>query len=112
MAWKAADAEADSDWRALPDELDTCDGAQTARRLVALPTNAALDAGEVNVKRRPGCTDCPGIDRVDACLIFTWEQSGAGAAEWMAAQGFPGNAGLSRQCRAFQVTPGWSAIRR
>ncbi|CAN1522825.1 hypothetical protein MCELHM10_01153 [Paracoccaceae bacterium] len=91
MTWKPEDASASDAWRALLPEIDTREGRDTVWSFVTMPVDDSLVEGEVEVERRHSCTPCLGIDRVDACLIGTWEQSGGGPAEWMEAQGFPGN---------------------
>lgn len=84
MTWSAI---ASGDWVALPDEIDTRDGADAAWRLVSLPTDDSLAEGELRVERRHSCTPCLGSDRIDACLVGAWAMSGGGPAEWMRAQG-------------------------
>lgn len=95
MAWKPQDAAPADAWRALPDELDTREGANAALRLVTMPIDDSLPEGEVSVERRQGCTPCMGTSAVDACMIGTWATTGGGPAEWMAAQGFPATVGTS-----------------
>jgi hypothetical protein len=89
MTWKAGDAAPGDAWRALPEELDTREGADTDWRLVTLPVDDSLAEGEVEAERRQGCSPCLGTSAVDACLIGTWAMTGGGPAEWMEAQGFP-----------------------
>jgi hypothetical protein len=83
LSWKA-----EEDWQALPEELDTREGARASWQLVAMPVEDG--PGSLTVERRRSCAPCQGTDAIDACLVGTWTMSGGGAAEWMRAQGFPG----------------------
>lgn len=85
LTWRSEDAPDSGDWRALPEELDTRDAADTAWRLVALPVEDS--EGQLAVERRAGCTPCLGSTEIDACLVGTWELTGGGPEEWMRAQG-------------------------
>lgn len=89
LSFRGDDGAAGADWRALPDDLDTREGADTVWRMVAIPTDNSPAEGEINSERRQGCTPCLGTSAVDACLVGTWAMTGGGPAEWMAAQGFP-----------------------
>jgi hypothetical protein len=95
MTWKKADAGADGAWDALPEEVDTREGRDTAWRFVTMPVDDSLSEGEVNTERRQGCTPCMGTSAIDACLVGTWVMSGGGPADWMRAQGFPANVATS-----------------
>jgi hypothetical protein len=95
MTWKDDATDARGDWIGLPDEIDTREGRPAAWRGVALPTDDSVAEAVLDVERRRSCRPCLGSDAIDACLVGQWSMSGGGPAEWMRAQGFPGDVGTS-----------------
>ena len=85
LTWRSEDDPESGAWVALPEELDTREGEDSAWRLVALPVEET--DGSLRVERRASCTPCLGATEIDACLVGTWELSGGGPEEWMRSQG-------------------------
>lgn len=77
-------------WQDWDEEIDAREGNPTSYRLVAMHTgDAPLDL-EIEIERRASCAPCVNEeDRVDACLMGTWQATGGGPVEWMKAQGLP-----------------------
>ncbi len=75
-------------WVAYPAEVDAREGSGQGTYLFAgLNTGDGRVSGDIEAERRAGCGPCAGSDRIDACLVGTWVQSGGGAVEWMRAHG-------------------------
>jgi hypothetical protein len=85
LTWRSEDDPESGAWVALPEELDTREGDDSAWRLVAMPVEEA--EGSLAVERRASCAPCLGATEIDACLVGTWELSGGGPEEWMRSQG-------------------------
>jgi hypothetical protein len=81
--------EAGRDWGRWPGEVDAREGRPGRYRWAALATGDGRLTVRIEAERRASCAPCAGSDRVDACLVGTWTQSGGGAVEWMRAQGIP-----------------------
>ena len=78
-----------SSWDDYPEDVNTREPPSGNYRIVALHTESEERSLAIETERTVVCEPCGGSDRVDACLVGTWFQSGGGAIEWMKAQGIP-----------------------
>lgn len=78
-----------SSWDDYPEDVNTREPPSGNYRIVALHTESEEKSLSIETERTVVCEPCGGSDRVDACLVGTWFQSGGGAIEWMKAQGIP-----------------------
>ncbi len=84
------------DWEALPTELDTAT-APDAYRFVAMNAATSRVTLSISGTKESGCAECGGSREINACLVGTWQLTGGGPADWMRAQGIPGNFSTSNQ---------------
>ncbi|MCH8952838.1 MAG: hypothetical protein IID49_12040 [Proteobacteria bacterium] len=85
----AVQEEGESSWDSYPEEVDAREPPAGRYRIVAMHTESEERSLSIEAERTVVCEPCGGSDRVDACLVGTWFQSGGGAIEWMKAQGIP-----------------------
>lgn len=85
----AAREAAGRDWGRYPSDVNAREGRPGRYRIAAINTGDSQQRVPIEAERRVACGPCAGSERVDACLVGTWVQSGGGALEWMQSQGMP-----------------------
>lgn len=96
-AMHRARPEDGGEWAPLPGSIDTTSGSGGAYRFAAINARAADVTLGVAGTMEAGCGDCLGSREIAACVVGTWQLTGGGPAEWMRAQGMPGNFSTSNQ---------------
>ncbi len=81
--------EGESEWRDLPDQIDTEDADSVRYRYAAINTGDSAQPVELEGTRIRSCEPCNDSEEIDICLVGEWEVTGGGPIEWMRSQGVP-----------------------